>query len=70
MASFFAADALPPDLAGRAGDAIANSLTLSGAKYLVREVMIGGGWATNERRLEQEEPACAAYVRAVTELLN
>lgn len=63
-------DAAQPDLAGRTGDAIANSLIFSGAKNLVRDVMVGGEWAVKEKRHHREEPARAAYVRAVTALLN
>jgi formimidoylglutamate deiminase len=63
-------DAAQPDLAGRSGDAIANSLIFSGATGLVRDVMVGGQWAVKEKRHDREEPAREAYVRAVTALLN
>lgn len=63
-------DADHADLAGRAGDAIANALIFSGSTGLVRDVMVGGAWVVRDRRHAYEERAQAAYVRAVTELLD
>jgi formimidoylglutamate deiminase len=63
-------DADHADLAGRSGDAIANALVFSGSTGLVRDVMVGGAWVVRDRRHTHEERAQAAYVRAVTELLD
>jgi len=62
-------DDVRPDLAGRAGDAIANGLIFSGASGLVRDVMVGGRWVLRDGRHAQEEAAAAGYRQALTELL-
>jgi formimidoylglutamate deiminase len=63
-------DADHPDLAGRSGDALANALVFSGSTNLVRDVMVAGDWKVRDRRHLLEEPAAAAYKRAVAELLR
>jgi len=62
-------DAAQPDLAQRAGDAIANALVFSGATRMVRDVMVGGAWALREGRHALEEPAARAYKDALAALL-
>ena len=57
------------DLAGRRGDAIANALVFSGARGLVRDVMVAGEWMLRERRHRKEEAAASAYKQAIGELL-
>lgn len=58
-----------PDLAGKTGDAIANTFIFSGATDLVRDVMVGGTWVVREGRHPKEAQAAGAYKRAVAELL-
>ncbi len=62
-------DAEAPDLAGRSGDAIANALVFSGARDLVRDVMVGGKWVVHESRHAREKEAADAFKKAVVELL-
>ena len=57
------------DLAGRQADAIANALVFSGARGLVRDVMVAGEWMLRERRHRKEEAAASAYKQAIGELL-
>jgi len=59
-----------PDLAGRSGDAIANTLVFSGSTGLVRDVMVAGDWKVRDRRHMLEEQAVAAYKRALAELVS
>jgi formimidoylglutamate deiminase len=56
------------DLAARTGDAIANALVFSGARGLVRDVMVGGRWVVRRGRHRHEEEAAAAFRRAVAKL--
>jgi formimidoylglutamate deiminase len=62
-------DAEHADLAGRAGDAIANALVFSGSADLVRDVMVGGRWVVQQRRHPAEEAALSRYKDAVKLLL-
>lgn len=68
-ADFVVLDASQPDLAGRSGDAIANTLIFSGTTGLVRDVMVGGRWALRNGRHALEEFAAARYRQVVAELL-
>jgi formimidoylglutamate deiminase len=63
-------DAEHADLAGRAGDAIANALVFSGSADLVRDVMVGGRWVVQQRRHPAEEAALSRYKDAVKRLLG
>jgi len=63
-------DAGNPDLAGRTGDAIANALVFSGARSLVRDVMVAGRWVVRERRHPRAEAAERNYRAAVKALLS
>ena len=62
-------DAARPDLAGRAGDRIANAAVFSGSEGLVRDVMVAGRWRVREGHHPQEAKASEDYTRAVRELL-
>ena len=62
-------DAEHADLAGRAGDAIANALVFSGSADLVRDVMVGGRWVLQQKRHPAEEAALSRYKDAVKLLL-
>jgi formimidoylglutamate deiminase len=62
-------DAEHADLAGRAGDAIANALVFSGSADLVRDVMVGGRWVVQQRHHPAEEAALSRYKDAVKLLL-
>ena len=62
-------DADHADLAGRTGDAIANALVFSGARDLVREVMVAGRWVVQEKRHPRADEASAAYKRTLKQLL-
>jgi formimidoylglutamate deiminase len=57
------------DLAGRSGDAIANSLVFSGSTGFVRDVMVGGGWKVREGRHPAEDRSRTEYTKAVGELI-
>ena len=62
-------DAESPDLAGRCGDAIANTAIFSGTESLVRDVMVGGQWQIRQGRHLLDESASAAYKVALKALL-
>jgi formimidoylglutamate deiminase len=62
-------DAEHPDLAGRGGDAAANALVFSGSSDLVRDVMVGGRWAVQQKRHAAEEASASRYNEAVKQLL-
>ncbi len=62
-------DAAHPDLAARSGDAIANALVFSGARAMVRDVMVGGRWALREGRHPLAGRARREFVRVLGELL-
>ena len=57
------------DLAGRRADAIANALVFSGARGLVRDVMVAGDWVMREGRHPGAGGAASAYKQVVRELL-
>ncbi|HTN27338.1 MAG TPA: formimidoylglutamate deiminase [Burkholderiales bacterium] len=57
------------DLAGRSGDAIANSLIFSGARGLVRDVMVGGKWLVRDTRHPLEQQSDAQFRRVTARLL-
>jgi formimidoylglutamate deiminase len=59
-----------PDLAGRGGDAVANSLIFSGSNDLVRDVMVGGRWVVQQHHHADEEKAAARYRQALRELVG
>src|SRR4029079_12619339 len=59
-----------PDLAARRGDAIANTLVLSGPRDLVGEVMVGGKWVVRDGRHPQRRRAATRFRRAVARLLR
>jgi formimidoylglutamate deiminase len=58
-----------PDIAPRAGDAIANALVFSGNERLVRDVMVAGRWVVRDRRHELQEKAAERYAHAVAQLI-
>ena len=58
-----------PDLAGRSGDAIGNAFIFSGARSLVRDVMVAGRWVVRKKRHAKARAAAAAYKRVLKELL-
>ena len=58
------------DLEARRGDAIANALVFSGAKALVRDVMVAGQWVVQEGQHPQAQAAAAAYRHALRDLLH
>jgi formimidoylglutamate deiminase len=57
------------NLAGRSGDAITNALIFSGARSLVRDVMVAGRWVVKGKRHPKARAAAAAYKRALKTLL-
>ncbi len=57
------------DLAGRSGDAIANAFVFSGARSLVRDVMVAGRWVVRQKHHPKARAAASAYKRALKELL-
>ena len=57
-----------PDLAGRSGDAIANSLILSGARGLVCDVMVGGKWVVRDKRHPLKDRSDAQFRRVAARL--
>jgi formimidoylglutamate deiminase len=59
-----------PDLAARSGDAIANSLVLSGARDLVGDVMVGGKWVVRGGRHPLRRRAATGFRRAIARLLR
>jgi formimidoylglutamate deiminase len=63
-------DADHADLTGRTGDAIANALVFSGARDLVRDVMVAGRWVVKRGKHAAEEAAASTYKRAVKQLLS
>jgi len=58
-----------PDLTGRTGDAVADTLIFSGGKSFVRDVMVGGNWAIREGRHAREEQAEAQFRATLMRLL-
>ena len=58
-----------PDLASRSGDAIANSLVLSGTRSLVNDVMVGGKWVVRSGRHPLKARAAARFRRAAARLI-
>jgi formimidoylglutamate deiminase len=68
-ADFVVLDKENPDLTGRSGDAIANAFIFSGARSLVRDVMVAGRWLVQERRHPKAQAAASAYEQALKELL-
>lgn len=58
------------DLTGRSGDAIANAFIFSGARSLVRDVMVAGRWVVQEKRHPKAEAAASAYKQALQDLLR
>jgi formimidoylglutamate deiminase len=57
------------DLAGRSGDAIANSLIFSGARGLVRDVMVGGKWLVRDTCHPLAQQSDAQFRRVTARLL-
>jgi formimidoylglutamate deiminase len=64
-ADFVVLDGEHPDLAGRSGDAIANALVFSGSSDLVRDVMVAGRWAVQQKHHAAEEAAASRYREAL-----
>ena len=62
-------DAKHLDLDGRRGDQVTNALVFSGARGLVRDVMVGGRWVVREKRHAKMQRAANAYRRALNALL-
>jgi formimidoylglutamate deiminase len=58
-----------PDLADRRGDAITNALIFSGARGLVRDVMVAGRWVVRQKRHPKTRAAATAYKGALKALL-
>jgi formimidoylglutamate deiminase len=63
-------DAKHLDLAGKRADAVTNALVFSGARGLVRDVMVGGRWVVKERRHPKMRAASLGYQKALKALLN
>jgi formimidoylglutamate deiminase len=59
-----------PDLADRSGDAITNAFIFSGARSLVRDVMVAGRWVVKGKRHAKARPAASAYKRTLKALLD
>ena len=57
------------ELEAHSGDAIANAMIFSGSPGLVRDVMVAGEWAVQERHHAREENAARNYRQALRELL-
>jgi formimidoylglutamate deiminase len=57
-----------PDLAGKAGDAIANALIFAGGNGMVRDVMVAGRWVVRNKRHAKARTAASGYVKALREL--
>jgi formimidoylglutamate deiminase len=68
-ADFVVLDGERPDLAGKAGDMIANAAIFSGTQGLVRDVMVGGRWQVRGGRHALEDSASRDYAKTVQELL-
>jgi formimidoylglutamate deiminase len=58
------------NLTGRSGDAITNALIFSGARSLVRDVMVAGRWVVKGKRHPKARTAAADYKRALKALLD
>lgn len=63
-------DGRHPDLTGRTGDAVADTLVFSGGRNFVRDVMVGGAWRVREGHHAQEEKAEMDYRLTLTRLLS
>jgi formimidoylglutamate deiminase len=68
-ADFVVLDKENSDLTGRSGDAIANAFIFSGARSLVRDVMVAGRWVVQEKRHPKAQAAASAYKQALQDLL-
>ena len=62
-------DADHPDLTARRGDDAANALVFSGARDMVRDVMVGGLWRVRAGVHPRQESAARDYRAALTTLL-
>ena len=62
-------DADHPDLTARRGDDAANALMFSGARGLVRDVMVGGAWRVRAGVHPSQQDAARDYRAALTTLL-
>lgn len=58
-----------PDLVGRTGDALLDSLVFSGERPAVRDVMVAGRWRVRDGVHPDQEAIAAAYRRTVRQLL-
>lgn len=63
-------DGKHPDLTGRVGDAVTDTVVFSGGKGFVRDVMVGGDWAIRAGRHDLDEKAETAYRKTVSRLLS
>ncbi len=61
-------DADHPQLAGRSGDALIDSLVFSGNANPIRRVMVGGAWVVEDGRHRDEDTIAEAYRKTVTRL--
>lgn len=57
------------NLAGRSGDAITNAFIFSGARGLVRDVMVAGRWVVRKKKHGKARAAATAYKNALKALL-
>lgn len=63
-------DAAAPELYGRSGNALADSLVFAGGSKLVRDVMIGGQWRVRERHHAAAAHILGAYRRTLDRILS
>jgi formimidoylglutamate deiminase len=61
-------DSNHPQLAGRAGDALLDSLVFAGNANPIRDAMVGGRWVVRSGRHNGEDEIAARFRRAVAEL--
>ena len=62
-------DGMHPDLTGRTGDAVADTVVFSGGHGFVRDVMVGGKWAVQDSHHALEEKAANDFRLTLTRLL-
>jgi len=58
-----------PDMTGRAGDAVADTVVFSGGHGFVRDVMVGGKWTVKDGHHALEEKAASDFRLTLTRLL-
>jgi formimidoylglutamate deiminase len=57
-----------PQLCGRSGDLLLDSLVFAGNANPVQDVMVGGRWRVRDRRHPDHEPIAAAYRETIARL--